>query len=207
MPLTVRLNGKQFILSNQCLEALKRSLDKTKVKERGVALCQDTEITPGPEIIGGRASITIRNCTYVKNEVISRRPEVGFYHTHPLSDSAPSWHDALAIIGRSIRRGKPDLGCRGGTSDRIIRCDTVKQAPPQEVYEELRKRRARMKFTDARDDPEIWQHFGEPFSFPASDVPQIVQRIREEHFVGIGGRKFIRYFDTIAKRQWTVEVT
>lgn len=206
MPLTVEINGKQFILSNECLLALKSALDKTKEKERGLALCQDTEVTPGRESIGGRTSITVRNCVKVKNEVISRRPQVGFYHTHPGSSSDPSWHDALGIISRSVRRSQSDLGCRGGQMDGTIRCDTVRGIPTREVYERLRKRRQKMKFTAAQDDPEIWQYFDTPFSFQASDIPGIVQRIREEHFVGVDGRKFIRYFDTINKRRWTVEV-
>ncbi|GAI82265.1 unnamed protein product, partial [marine sediment metagenome] len=46
MPLTVELDGKQFNLSNECLLALKDSLDKTQIKERGFAFCQNTEVTP-----------------------------------------------------------------------------------------------------------------------------------------------------------------
>jgi len=205
MPLTVELDGKQFNLSNECLLALENTLDKTQIKERGFALCQNTEVTPGEEVIGGRNSIKIKNCFKVKDEVIRRRPLIGFYHTHPLSDSNPSWHDALSIIDRSVRTGRPDLGCRGG-QDGIIRCDTVKEIPPKDVYEQLRRRSSKMVFTDARDDPEIWQYFGSPSLLRAKDIPGIVQRVREEHFVGVEGRKFIRYFDTINKRRWTVEV-
>ncbi|GAH87059.1 unnamed protein product, partial [marine sediment metagenome] len=85
-------------------------------------------------------------------------------------------------------------------------CDTVKEIPPKDVYEQLRRRSSKMVFTDAQDDPEIWQYFGSPSLLRASDIPGIVQKVREEHFVGVDGRKFIRYFDTINKRRWTIEV-
>lgn len=206
MPLTIKLNDKQFTLSNECLLAFKSAYDKTRVKERGMMLCQDTEVTPGDEIIGGSTSVKVRNCVTVKDEVIRRRPPIGFYHTHPVGDSAPSWYDAFSTVARSIRRGEPDLDCRGAKGDGRVRCDTIKEMPTIEAYRHLTQRRPKMRLTGAEEDPEIWQYFATPFSFPVSDIPVIVTPVREEHFVGVGGRKFIRYFDTISKRQWTIEV-
>lgn len=202
------LGSHQFTLSNECLEAMKGTLDRTKVKERGFGLCENSEVTPGREVIGGRGSITIRNCTTVKDAVVRKRPPVGFYHTHPESTSRPSWWDALSVISRSISRGKPWLDCRGGRADNMVRCDTVKDIPSTQTYENLKKRRLKMAFKLAEQDPEIWQYFTNHFSFAAKDIPEIIKPtgITEKHFVGIDGRRFIRYFDTIRRRQWTVEV-
>jgi len=207
MPLTIKLNDKQFTLSNECLLAFKSAFDKTRVKERGMMLCQNTEVTPAEEIIGGSTSIKVKNCVTVKDEVIKRRPPIGFYHTHPVGDSAPSWYDAFGTISRSIRRDEADLDCRSAKRDGRVRCDTVKEIPTREAYWHLTQRRPKMKFTSAEDDPEIWQYFTTPFSFPVSDIPEIVRptKIREEHFE-CEGRKYIRYFDTLTRRQWTVEV-
>lgn len=104
--------------------------------------------------------------------------------------------NASDAMTRDISRLAEEASIAGGEKGSQV---SVHSLIPEKIIEKER--------TDARDDPEIWQHFGEPFSFQAADIPRIVQRIREEHFVGIEGRKFIRYYDTIAKRQWTVEVT
>lgn len=162
MPLTMRLDDQEFTLSDESLMAMATSLARTRVKERGFSLCQDTEITPSFEHLGGRGSINERNCL--------GRPRVGYYHTHPTGPSRPSWWDAYSIVSASYRANSPSLGCRGAIEDGIIRCDTVKKAPDLVTVLELKGKRAAMRYTAAEDDPEIWRHFTEPHTIWARDI-------------------------------------
>lgn len=196
MPLKIKLDDNEFTLSDDCLKEMATAFWHTKVKERGFMLCQDTEITPSPEHIGGQGSIRERNCR--------GKPRVGYYHTHPPpATSHPSWWDAYSILASSHRDNSPQLGCRGGKADGQIRCDTVKKVPNLAIVQELKRKRARMRFTSAEDDPEIWRHFATPYSFPARQVPEMIKppvqpplvpapEIKVEELV-FAGSAFMRY--------------
>ena len=192
MPLTMKLDDNEFTLSDDCLVAMATSLWRTKVKERGFSLCQNTEITPSPEHLGGQGSISVRNCP--------GRPRIGHYHTHPRGVSNPSWWDAYSALANSSTRHQPWLDCRGSKDDKTIRCDTVKFVPPLVDVVNLERRRQKMRYSWAEDDPEIWQYFATPYSFPVREVPEIIRppvpvaapRIKTEEVVYSQSR-FIRY--------------
>lgn len=175
MPLKMRLDSHEFTLSNETLIAMAQSLLRTKVKERGLMLCQDWspeqrpagEITPGQEHIGGPGSISVRNC--------GGKVHVGHFHTHPGSDSAPSWHDAYSILWNSRNYLAPFLGCRAGTNDKTIRCDTLKRLPTSGELAYLKRKRSRMRFTDAQKDPDIWQYMGPSYSIHSDRIRDIIR--------------------------------
>lgn len=198
MPLKMTLDDKEFTLSNEALVAMATTLWRTRVKERGLMLCEDTEVTPGPEHIGGPWSIGVRNCR--------GKPRIGHYHTHPspAGTSAPSWYDAYSIIDQSLIHPSlpPWLGCRGGKDDETIRCDTVKKVPSIAELALLKAERPKMKYTPAEADPKIWKYFAEPYSFPVRKVPEIIKppvpvvapRIKTEE-VRFAESLFMRYTD------------
>lgn len=175
MPLKMRLDSQEFTLSNESLLAMAQSLLKTRVKERGFMLCQGFapggglagEITPGQEHIGGPGAISVRDC--------HSKAIAGHFHTHPQSDdSAPSWHDAYSILWMSRRYG-PYIGCRAGTADKTIRCDTLKRPPTDGEMAHLKRKQSRMRFTDAQRDPDIWQYMGPSYSIQADRIPDIIR--------------------------------
>lgn len=197
MPLKITLNDNEFTLSDESLVAMATSFWRTKVKERGLMLCQDgIKIVPSTEHIGGPGSIGERDCHGL--------PRVGFFHTHPgFATSAPSWWDAYSIMFQSERTDTPQLGCRGGKGDGRIRCDTVKEVPSLDTVRRLKAKRSKMRGASAEDDPEMWQHFAKPYSFPAKEVPEIIKppeavplipapRITTEEVVFAGSR-FVKY--------------
>lgn len=175
MPLKIKLDSQDFTLSNHVLTAMAQSLLKTRVKERGFMLCQGFaptgalggEITPGQEHLGGPGAISVRDCL--------PKAIAGHFHTHPGSDSAPSWHDALSILNMSANYNVPYLGCRGGTEDKTIRCDTAKRLPTSGELAYLKRKSHRMRFTDAQRDPDIWQYMGPSYSLQADRIPDIIR--------------------------------
>ncbi len=200
MPLTIKLDDKEFTFSDKCLEAMATTLWRTKVKERGFMFCSESvgvkrvnlfgEITPGKEHIGGRGSIGVRNC---------KEQREGHYHTHPVGDTSPSYADALSIISMSILRERPMLGCRGAKKDENIRCDTVTELPPKDVY--LRLKRKASRITSPELDPETWKYFATPYNIPVRKIPEIIRppalppvapRIKTEQF-SFAGSGFMKY--------------
>ena len=167
MPLTMTLNGNEFTLSNQALEAMATTFWRTRVKERGRMLCRDGEITASPEHIGGRWSITTRNCR--------GKMEAGDFHTHPVGPSAPSWWDAFSILSTSYRHHRPVLGCRGAKADGLIRCETARRVPTLAELQYLKTKRRRMRGTWAHDDPEIAKYLSESQSFEVRKVPEFIK--------------------------------
>lgn len=183
MPLNFKLDDQEFTLSNECLFAVADTLERTKVKERGRMLCRDFvkkadgkmelvgEIMPGREHIGGRGSITERNCPGAVG--------VGHFHTHPTGSSDPSWWDAYSIIANSYHAARTWLGCRGATEDQMVQCNTVKRLPTKTELQELRARHRRMKYTRAEADPEIRKHLTEPYKLPAKQIPNFIFEVPE----------------------------
>jgi len=168
MPLTITLNGNKFTLSDQALESMATTLFRTRKKERGRMLCaDDDEITASVEHIGGQGSISHRNCRGKK--------EAGYFHTHPLGSSDPSWWDAYAILAHSNRHGRPMLGCRGAKADGLIRCETAKRIPTLLELSYLKRKRPKMKFTSALDDPEVFTYLTNSVVFEARKVPELIK--------------------------------
>lgn len=198
MPLKMTLDDKEFTLSNEALVAMATTLWRTRVKERGLMFCQDTEITPGREYIGGKYSVRGHNC--------AGKPRVGDFHTHPTGTADLSWWDAYAILSASYWHEKPWLGCRGSKvpiPSGEIQCQTAKKIPILPELQHFAKKRARMRFTAARDDPEIRQYITSEHSFPARKVPEIIKppvpvpvapRIKTEELVFAESR-FMKYTD------------
>jgi len=164
MPLSFSINGASFTLTDSCLKEMALTLEKTKVKERGFRLCGDPSyLTPGRPHIGGAHTIFIRNC--------GGRPAYGSYHTHPEDDSDPSTQDIINIMFNSAKDHRVYLGCRGGQTDQLIRCDTVKRIPTIEEYSHLKRRKAKY----LEPDYETTAILGTPYTFSVKEVPELIK--------------------------------
>lgn len=172
MPLTMKLDDHEFTLSDSCLKTIAATLWHTRAKERGNMLCaRYGEIDAGREHIGGRGSITERNCP--ANSITT-----GHFHTHPTGVADPSWWDAYAIMKHSQEISKPYLGCRATKApipSGEIQCQTVKRVPTPAEVAHFKGKRRKMRYTWAKQDWEIMEYITEPYSFPARKIPEIIK--------------------------------
>ena len=76
---------------------------KEQVHERGFMFCEDKGvIDPGPEHVGGKGSISIRDCHDRKRGIILGG-QLGYFHTHPNATSNPSNFDVVSMMHMSLQ--------------------------------------------------------------------------------------------------------
>lgn len=148
---------------------------KSGVHERGFMFCEDKSvIEPGPEHVGGRGSISVRDCHDRKKGIILGG-QLGYFHTHPNAMSTPSNFDAVSMMHMSLQRSRPVLYCQGGTADKKITCETLKELPSYPQYDTFRKEAK--KYRGVPDN--IKPYISELKSFYSDDVPAIIHGIPE----------------------------
>jgi hypothetical protein len=148
---------------------------KERVHERGFMFCENKGvIEPGPEHVGGKGSITIRDCHDRKKGIILGG-QLGYFHTHPNAMSTPSNFDAVSLMHMSLQRSRPVLYCQGGTEDKKITCETLKEMPSYHEYDTFRIEAK--KYRGVPDN--IKPYISELKSFYAADIPAIMNPIPE----------------------------
>jgi len=197
MPIKVTILGVEVELTDALLIKMAESFYKTKRAERGFALCfseRKRQFLPGAEHTGGRYSITTRNCTEVPETYLA-----GYYHTHAVGTSKPSWLDFYDVaVGRKM------IDCRGGTLDGRIRCDALRRVPKEVEIDTLAKRRRKRPIMGAEEDPTMKNLIETILDIPAEEIPKIVKpppppvpvvpKVREEQ-VEFATSKFVKYID------------
>lgn len=197
MPLKIILApGEQTELTDDCLVKMGEVTLHTKKAERAFALCyREGKVVPSREHIGGRFSISYKDCP-------GGMPKAGTFHTHPSSDSQPSWGDGYSYLANSERNLVRWLGCVGSPRDQMVRCLVPRGIPTREELQKFRRRYAKYAYQPLSSDPELDALIKPVAAFGVRDIPQMlkkvevpvpaVPRIKTEELV-FAGSMFKRY--------------
>lgn len=169
MPLRVADRGYEVELSDLTLRRMVQLVEKTRRAERGFHLCKvDTTVEPGRENTGGVSSISIKDC--------GRGYSVGTFHTHPeykvVGTSAPSWGDGYFIAKSSLLR--TSIGCRGGASDRRVRCEVMKETPSPDYISKLRRKYTDWAHTPLSEDSDFEGKLETVVNLPIGQIEEII---------------------------------
>lgn len=172
MPLRVRDRGHELELSDLTLHRMVQLVEKTRKAERGFQLCKvDSAVHPGRDNTGGVLSVTPRDCRGVGGSFI------GSFHTHPeykvIGISDPSWGDAYSIAKTSLVR--TSIGCRGGASDRRVRCEVMKQTPSPEYVSKLRRKYRHLAHTLLSEDTDFEAKLETVVNLPIGQIEEIIK--------------------------------
>lgn len=125
-PLVVELAGGRFEFAPETLIEMTAIANQTSQRERGFALCEQSDglVHPGLRCIGGKCSIRINDCL--------GRKEVGIFHTHP--NDQP--HDPASEAARQrtfsttdlqpMSRRRGTIQCISGSRVGVITCAVSK---------------------------------------------------------------------------------
>jgi hypothetical protein len=129
--MSYKLRQVPFNLTDPTINKILAIANSTKGDhiEHAITLCSDDagNLTPGGECAGTVCSVHLRDCAG------TGKKEVASVHTHPGTDSQPSFADLMSGFARALTKGGGEfLDCRVGEVDGRLSCNYIK-IPPEKM--------------------------------------------------------------------------